>query len=126
MEEEDKTCLTNLVGNRIIPVGKLAKVLRKDTFCQRCAVRNHKAYITTFPKFCKEEEEKVALEDIRQLFLSQTQRLEWRVANTKTTGELYQIFCGKEIKMDAEARIRCDFHISEETRGIAVSLYGQC
>ena len=126
VEEEDETCLTDMVGNRILPVGKVAKVLRKDTCCRRCAVRNHKTYITKFLKFCKEEEEKVALEESRQLFLSRTQRLEWRVAHTKTTGELYQIFCGKENMMDAEARICCDFHVSEETWGIATSLYGQC
>ena len=53
VEDEEECCLTDIVGNRIIPVGKLAKVLRRDTCCRKCAVKNHKAYIAEFLAFCK-------------------------------------------------------------------------
>ena len=53
-EEEEETCLTNLVGNIILPVGWIVKVLQDHICCRRCAVQNHMSHISAFLFFCKE------------------------------------------------------------------------
>ena len=39
-EEEEETCLTNLAGNRILPVQQIVKVFHNHVCCSRCAVRH--------------------------------------------------------------------------------------
>ena len=74
-EDKGECCLTNMVGNRILSIAKVAKVLQRHTCCCRCAFHNHKNYIKDFLDFCKEYEERVAQEEQRELFMSRTQRL---------------------------------------------------
>ena len=105
MEDKEECCLTIMVGNRSITIAKLAKVLRCNTCCRKCAVKKHKAYISEFLAFCKAHEEQLEMEEHLEFFMSRTQRLEWRVKRTKSTG---------------------DFHVSEETWGVATAVFGCC
>ena len=41
VEEKEECCLNDMVGNRILPVGNLAKVLLRDTCYQNFTAKNH-------------------------------------------------------------------------------------
>ena len=125
-EEETESCLTDLVGNRILPVGKIAKIFREVVCCKKCAVRNHKSYMKDFLDFCQQHKADVAQEERRQLFHLRTQRLEWRLEQMRPTSELYQMFTGGRQEKTIEDQICCNFHVSEETWGVATALYGRC
>ena len=124
-EEEEESCLTDLVGNRILPVGQVVKAFRQNVCCRKCAVKNHKSHISAFLTFCKEYDEKREREEQIKMFHSRTQRLEWRLEHMRTTSELYQMFNGGR-KGSVEDNISCEMHVAEETWGVATTLYGRC
>ena len=125
-DEMENECLTDMRGNRIIPVGELADVIRKKMCCKKCALAEHKNYMHKFIEFTKKYDGEVKKEEKKILFGSQMERLEWQLEHAKTTEELYQIFCGKNNDMSIEDSICKSFAVSEETYGFATSLFGIC
>ena len=126
VEEEDECCLTDLKGNRIVSIDQLAKILRTEVCCRRCAVRNHKTHMSDFLAFAKKYEEMVLDEAEKDdQLMSRGQELQRKLNHHKSTAELYQMFCGSQSKK-IEDKICCGYHVSESTFGVATTLHGRC
>ena len=122
-EEEVDCCVSDMTGNRLLPMDKLLGVFRNSVCCRRCAVSNHTKEMKRFMSFTKEYEEKVLNEERNTLFHSRLERLEWKLRKNKSTSELFEMFNGGQVTT-VEDRICCNFVICEETYGIATALCG--
>ena len=58
-EEEEitgdkKNCVSDLEGNRLLPIGKIVNAIGNSMCCRKCAVSNHKDMMNNFIAFCSE------------------------------------------------------------------------
>ena len=124
-DEKEDLHVSNMTGNRILQVDKLASILKEHMCCRKCAVHNHTNHMRRFLQFTKEYEDKMKREEYDTLFHSRLDRLEWKLGRKKTTEELYAMFSGG-IKESTEERICSYFVIEEETYGLATCIHGRC
>ena len=124
-KDEDDACVTDMVGNRLLPINSLCQKLRKNLCCKKCAVHNHRKEISKFLSFARDYEEKAKIEESESLFGSKVERLEFRCARQKTVDQLYAMWCGGRNEV-MEDLICSEVVISEETYGFATSLYCRC
>ena len=127
-DHELDECISDLEGNRILPVKKVVEVLRTSVTCKRCVLRNHKKITKNFLAFCSQYEEDIEHKEATKLFRSRTDRLEWRLGKQKKVAELYQIFLGSQASKygSLENQLCNNFRVGEETYGVATSLFGFC
>ena len=125
-EEEDFSCLSDLDGNRILPIRKLTDIIQNKMCCRKCAIGYHEKLLSQFIQYTIEYENEIAAEERNIFFRSRTDRLEWRLDKKKTTSELFSRFSGKFNQSSTEDIICKSFHVSEETYGIATSIFGTC
>ena len=91
-------CVSNLEGNRILPIKKMMGGLRSSMTCRRCVIKNHKRLTKDFLAFCANYEEDIEREEATKLFRSWTDLLEWWLSRHKKVGELYQMFLAHETR----------------------------
>ena len=121
-EEDLDWCVSHLEGNRILPIGKLAHIMRTKMCCHAWAIKGHKNSMNFFIEFCTAYEQQVQDEEDQTTFFSRTQRLEWRMEQHKSVKELYQLFCGSNNEASMEDNICKTFHVGEETYAFATSI----
>ena len=124
-EDEANCCVDDMSGNRLVPIEKLAHVLRNNVCCRRCAAFNHMKEINRFLAFAEEYEKKVDEDEKRTVFENRLQQVEWKLSKRKTTAELFEMFNGEQTNQVID-RICCDFIVCEETFGFATTVYGTC
>ena len=124
-EDEANCCVDDMNGNRLIPIDKLAYVMRNNVCCRRCAALNHTKEVKRFLSFAEEYEKKVDEDEKRIVFESRLQQVEWRISKRKTAADLYKIFLDNQQEQVID-RICCDFVVCEETFGFATTVYGTC
>ena len=125
-DEVEGECVTDLKGNRIVAVSKLATAIKKSMCCKKCAVAGHQQYMQDFLTFTDTHEEKVKKEEGEKWFRNMDERLKWRMSQQKTTRELYSIFCGYRSNQSMEDAVCKDFSVSKETYRLATSIFGLC
>lgn len=125
-DEMESDCITDMKGARILPIEKVAKAIREEMCCRRCALNGHKKYMNDFISFTIEYKEEVKKKKAKELFSSRSNQIKWDLEHQKTTQELYSMFCGKSKERSIEDPIVSPFAIREETYGFATSLFGVC
>ena len=123
--EDEINCVSDLEGNRLLPIGKVLNAMSNNMCCAKCATANHKTLMEEFIDFCSAYEDKIAEEENDRLFFSKLERLEWRSNQSKTVKEMYAMYNGGRTCPSKES-IVTRFIVSEETMGCATSLYGFC
>ena len=123
MEDE---CITDLKGNRILPVKEIVMAINRSMCCKKCAIAGYHQYLRDFLAFTDEHEERIKREEDEKWFDSRNDRLEWQLSQRKTTRDLYSLFCGMKNEQSAEEMICKEFSVSEETYGFATSIFGLC
>ena len=127
LSEKGVDCVSNLEGNRLLPIGKVVNAISNSMCCSKCALSNHKALMNDFIDFCSAYKENITKEENEKLFYSKFDRLEWRAKKYKTTKELYHIYNGSKSGSGSnEERLIQRFNMSEQTMGIATSILGFC
>ena len=79
-----------------------------------------------FLAFAEAHDEAVNVEEDGIFFASQLERIEWKVDHWKSTRKLHTMFSGRHNDVSMEDIIYKEFSVTEETYGIATSLYGIC
>ena len=67
-DEKEDLHVSNMTGNRILQVDKLASILKEHMCCRKCAVHNHTNHMRRFLQFTKEYEDKMKREEYDNLF----------------------------------------------------------
>ena len=67
MEDE---CITDLKGNRIIPVKEIVMAINRSMCCKKCAIAGHCQYLHDFLAFVDEHEERIKREEDKKWFNS--------------------------------------------------------
>ena len=105
-DDMENECITNMHGNRILPVDHIAKVIKEKMCSKKCATSSHKKLMKEFMAFADEYESEIKKEEENeQLFYSRIEHFEWLIDNRKNTRELYIIFCGKYLCIRIEDRM---------------------
>ena len=126
-DEDEANCISDLEGNRLLPLGKVMNVMSNSMCCTKCAIQNHKVLMDEFIDFCSAYEEKMKREETELIFYSKVDRLQWRSDNSKSTKELYAMYNGsKRGGICTNDRLISRFNVSEQTMGCATSLFGFC
>ena len=60
MEDE---CITDLKGNRILPVKEIVTAIDRSMCCRKCAIAGHRQYLRDFLAFTDEHEERMKREE---------------------------------------------------------------
>ena len=125
-DEMEDECVRDMRGNRILRVDNFRKNFQEDVCCKKCAIAGHTKYMKDFLAFTRRYEEKVKKDEGKILFHSKADHLQWLLDKTKTTTELYSMFCGSRKNVSIEDCICKQFSVQEETYGLATSIYGVC
>lgn len=72
----ENDCITDMKGDRILPVYQIFELMKKDVCCKKCDILGHKSCMKGFMVFADEYKSTIKIEDYEQLFYSQVARLE--------------------------------------------------
>ena len=94
--EDEMDCISDLEGNRLLPIGQVLNAIGNSMCCAKCVSSNHKALMDKFVDFCTAYEDRIENEENDALFYSKLERMEWQVRHHKTTKELYAMYNGSK------------------------------
>ena len=102
-EEEEitgdkKNCVSDLEGNRLLPIGKIVNAIGNSMCCRKCAVSNHKDMMNDFVAFCTEYEDKIKKEEEDKLFYSKVEQLDISGCSIIKQRQSF-ILCTMEVKV---------------------------